>query len=99
MVLMDLRTYLQRSKYILMRAKNYVTKDEHEEVLKLVAELSEMCEKKIPIIIKKMKLENLKKFDITVGAMSLEFNCDDDTFEEIQSRIKEAQEKELNYFG
>ena len=80
-------------------AKNYVTKEETDEVLQLVAELSEVCEKKIPFIIKKKKLKNLKKFNITIGSMSLDFECDDELFDKIKSRMKKEEEKGLNYFG
>ena len=77
----------------MINAKEYVTNEEHEEVLTLVAELSEICEKKISFIIKKMKLKNLKKFNITVESMSLEFHCDDGTFDESQSWIEKKEEE------
>lgn len=83
----------------MINVKDYVTKEETDEVMQLVAELSEVCRKKIPFIIKKRKLKNLKKFNITVGSMSLEFECDDDLFDEIKSRMEEKEEEGLNYFG
>lgn len=80
-------------------ANKYVTHDEHEEIHKLVESLSEMCDAKIPRLIKKLRLKHLKKFTITVGGLSLAFECDDEVFEEIADRIREEDSKKLDYFG
>ena len=79
--------------------KKYVMDGEHEEIHKLVVSLSELCDTKIPMLIKKLRLKNLKKFKITVEGLSLGFTCDDEVYDEIVARIREGEDQKLDYFG
>lgn len=72
--------------------------EEQKEIGLLVEELSKLCNERIPVIIKKRQLGNLKKFDITAIAVSLQFGCDESTFKELKSRQTDDGENQT-YFG
>ena len=80
------------------RLQTKVTPEEREEIMILVDELSKVCNERIPIILKKKRLENLKKFGISTIAVSLQFECDPDVAAELKSRLSEFDEN-LTYYG
>jgi len=76
-----------------------VTPEEEDEIKLLVGELTKVCNEKIPIILKKKRLETLKKFEITIHAVSLQFECDEEVAKELEARRKSREEENLTYFG
>lgn len=77
-----------------------VTPEEEEEIRLLVSELTKVCNDRIPMILKKKRLENLKKFEITIHAVSLQFGCDEEVAAEMAARQQESEnDTNLTYFG
>ena len=93
---MDLTTHLR--KYNLKRVFKHVTEDEHKEIFELVVALSDLCNSKIPLLVKKLRLNSLKKFTIMIGGISLEFGCDDGVYDEMLSR-EEKPDIDIDYIG
>lgn len=76
-----------------------VTAEEEEDIKLLVGELTKICNDKIPMILKKKRLNNLKRFEITIHAVSLQFGCSDEVAEELEARRKVRDGENLTYFG
>lgn len=78
--------------------RKMITEEEDGQIRLLVSVLSKLCNEKIPEIMEEEGLESLEKFDITTLAISLQFGCEKDVFEELMSRYKKDDEN-LTYIG
>lgn len=76
-----------------------ITSDEEKAIKQLVGELTKLCNERIPTILDEKELEALKKFEITILAVSLQFGCDEKVANEMKARAQNFDETNLTYFG
>lgn len=80
-----------------MSVGKILTDEEDKEMRQLVDELSDVCNNKIPRLIRRLRLKTLKKFNVSVAGITFEFACDDETFDVLKSRT--ADDKTFDYIG
>jgi hypothetical protein len=84
---------------VFRNAAAMVTEKEKIQIQQLVEELAKLCNKKLPHILKRLELDELKKFEVTVNAVSLQFACSEDTYKELISRDHGQDDTNITYFG
>ena len=76
-----------------------VTEEEKKAISQLVSSITDLCNDKMSELLEAEGLESIRKFDITVFAVSLQFGCDEKVAEEMMSRHQKQEDKNLTYFG
>ena len=76
-----------------------VTDEEKKAINQLVGSITELCNDRMSELLEAEGLESLRKFDITIFAVSLQFGCDESVAEEMKSRHQKREDENLTYFG